>query len=99
MPANCSADVQAVIGHFDKVFSGKNTSAINDLKAWLTTVVGRICLDLLRARRARPEDAAGAWLPEPLVVEPTQDGPEHQAEMADSVGLALLVVLGVLLLG
>ena len=33
MPANCSADVQAVIGHFDKVFSGKNTSAINDLKA------------------------------------------------------------------
>ena len=70
-----------------------DADAINDMKAWLTTVVGRICLDLLRARRARPEDAAGAWLPEPLVVEPAQDGPEHQAEIADSVGLALLVVL------
>ena len=50
--------------------SRSDADAINDMKAWLTTVVGRICLDLLRARRARPEDAAGAWLPERRLVDP-----------------------------
>jgi RNA polymerase sigma-70 factor, ECF subfamily len=70
-----------------------DSAAINDMRAWLTTVVGRICLDMLRARKTRREELAGAWLPEPLVVEPTASGPEEQAEMADSVGLALLVVL------
>src|SRR3954469_7304769 len=60
---------------------------------WLTTVVGRVCLDMLRARRARREDHVGDRLPEPLVsLEPDGD-PEHQALIADSVGLALLVVL------
>ena len=67
--------------------------AIGDLRAWLTTVVGRICLDMLRARRARREDQAGTWLPEPLVAEPAADGPEQQAVMAESIGLALLIVL------
>jgi RNA polymerase sigma-70 factor (ECF subfamily) len=67
--------------------------AIDDLRRWLTTVVGRICLDMLRARKARPEDYSGTWLPEPLVEEPDETGPEHQAELADSVGMALLVVL------
>ena len=70
-----------------------DAGAINDMRAWLTTVVGRICLDMLRARKARREEYAGAWLPEPLVVEPAVHGPEQQAEIADSVGLALLVVL------
>ena len=62
-----------------------------DLRPWLTTVVGRICLDVLRARRARREDYAGSWLPEPVVV--ADDSPEDKAVLADSVGLALLVVL------
>jgi RNA polymerase sigma-70 factor (ECF subfamily) len=66
---------------------------INDLRAWLTTVVGRISLDMLRARKARPEDAVGSWLPEPLVTGAPAAGPEAQSVLADSVGLALLVVL------
>jgi RNA polymerase sigma factor (sigma-70 family) len=67
--------------------------AIEDLRAWLTTVVGRICLDMLKARQARHEDQAGTWLPEPLVAEPATDGPESQAIIAESIGLALLIVL------
>jgi RNA polymerase sigma-70 factor, ECF subfamily len=70
-----------------------DAGAIEDMRAWLTTVVGRICLDILRSRKAHPQQYAGAWLPEPLVVEPAEEGPEHQAEIADSVGLAMLVVL------
>jgi len=73
--------------------SRSDADAINDMRAWLTTVVGRICIDMLRARQTRREDYAGVWLPEPLVVEPAEDGPEYQAEIADSVGLAMLVVL------
>jgi RNA polymerase sigma-70 factor, ECF subfamily len=70
-----------------------DADAIDDMRAWLTTVVGRICIDMLRARQARREENAGIWLPEPLVVEPVAAGPEYQAEIADSVGLAMLVVL------
>jgi RNA polymerase sigma factor (sigma-70 family) len=66
---------------------------IRDLRVWLTTVVGRICLDTLRARKARPVNHVGAWLPAPLVAEPEENGPEHQTLLADSIGLALLVVL------
>lgn len=68
------------------------------LRGWLTVTVGRICLDVLRARRARRESYAGTWLPEPIVTAPAGDtrsepGPEGDAVLADSVGLALLVVL------
>lgn len=70
-----------------------DTASIDDLRAWLTTVVGRICLDMLKARRARREDQAGPWLPEPLIAEPPADGPENQAIIAESIGLALLIVL------
>jgi RNA polymerase sigma-70 factor, ECF subfamily len=70
-----------------------NPDAINDLRAWLTTTVGRICLDMLRARKARREHHAGTWLPEPLIEEPAEEGPEHQAVLTDSIGLALLIVL------
>lgn len=70
-----------------------DAEAINDMRTWLTTVVGRICLDMLRARKVRREDYVGTWLPEPLVQEPAEDGPEQQAELVDSIGLALLVVL------
>ena len=63
-----------------------------DLRGWLTVVVGRISLDMLRTRRARREDYAGSWLPEPIVTS-RDDDPEHALVLADSVGLALLVVL------
>ena len=64
-----------------------------DLRGWLTVVVGRICLDMLRTRRSRREDYAGSWLPEPIVSGALDDSPERDAVLADSVGLALLVVL------
>jgi RNA polymerase sigma factor (sigma-70 family) len=70
-----------------------DTSAVANLGAWLTTVVGRVCLDMLRARRERREDYVGTWLPEPIVTVETADDPEQEALLADSVGLALLVVL------
>jgi RNA polymerase sigma factor (sigma-70 family) len=75
--------------------SRSDTSAVENLGGWLTTVVARVSLDLLRARRVRHEDYIGSWLPEPLVDE-TADDPEHEAVLADSVGLALLVVLDTL---
>jgi RNA polymerase sigma-70 factor (ECF subfamily) len=70
-----------------------DTSAVSNLAAWLTTVVGRVCLDMLRARRARREDYVGTWLPEPIVSVDIAEDPEQEALLADSVGLALLVVL------
>jgi len=69
------------------------TALVENRDAWLTTVVARVCLDMLRARRARREDYAGSWLPEPIVVTDDADDPERAALLADSVGLALLVVL------
>jgi RNA polymerase sigma factor (sigma-70 family) len=69
-----------------------DASTVADLQGWLTTVVGRICLDMLRRRRTRPERHYGDWLPEPIV-EVDDAGPESQVLLADSVGLALLVVL------
>ena len=68
-------------------------SALENLRGWLTTVVARVCLDLLRSRRARREDYIGSWLPEPIVSEDAEADPEQEALLADSVGLALLVVL------
>jgi RNA polymerase sigma-70 factor (ECF subfamily) len=70
-----------------------NTAAVTNLGGWLTTVVSRVALDALRARRARREDYAGSWLPEPVVDAPGGGDPEHEALLADSVGLAMLVVL------
>lgn len=65
----------------------------DDLRGWLTVVVGRICLDILRRRKSRREQLAGSWLPEPILRTPDDSDPEHDTVMADSVGLALLVVL------
>jgi RNA polymerase sigma factor (sigma-70 family) len=72
---------------------GRSDGAILDLRAWLVTVVGRICLDVLRARASRREDFADSWLPEPIVQLDPHGDPERDAVLADSVGLALLVVL------
>jgi RNA polymerase sigma factor (sigma-70 family) len=70
-----------------------DSTAVENLAGWLTTVVGRVCLDMLRARNARREDYVGSWLPEPIVITDNAATPEDEALMADSVGLALLVVL------
>ena len=71
--------------------SRSDESAIENLGGWLTTVVGRVCLDMLRARRTRREDSADGWLPEPIVSLDDQTDSEQEALLADSVGLALLV--------
>ena len=73
-----------------------DTEAVGNLGGWLTTVVGRVCLDMLRARRARREEYAGTWLPDPIVSVDTEGDPEHEALLVDSVGRALLVVLDTL---
>ncbi|WP_163505939.1 sigma-70 family RNA polymerase sigma factor [Fodinicola acaciae] len=83
------ADAEDVVQEAWLRFSRQDTATIHNLAGWLTTVVGRISLDVLRSRQARPEAAYGE-----LVVT-VDDGaaPEQDAELADSVGLALLVVL------
>ncbi|MEU8526485.1 MULTISPECIES: sigma-70 family RNA polymerase sigma factor [Streptomyces] len=80
--------------------SRSDASAVENLGGWLTTVVGRVCLDMLRSRTSRREDSLDArvHLPDPVVQAPDQGArtaadPEQQALIADSVGLALLVVL------
>jgi RNA polymerase sigma-70 factor (ECF subfamily) len=70
-----------------------DAAGVDNLGGWLTTVVGRISLDMLRARRARREEYVGSWLPEPVVTLEEPASPEDEALIADSVGLALLVVL------
>src|SRR2546422_4147076 len=73
--------------------SRAETSGVENLGGWLTTVVARVCLDMLRSRRSRREDPLGAHLPEPIVSRGEGSNPEREALIADSVGLALLVVL------
>jgi RNA polymerase sigma-70 factor (ECF subfamily) len=73
--------------------SRSQQETIHNARAWLTTIVGRVCIDMLRARQSRREDYVGAWVPEPIVEVDEQTDPEHQMLMADTVGLALLVVL------
>ena len=69
---------------------------VENMQAWLTTIVGRVCLNMLRSRRARPEARADARVPDPVVTFSESADPEHEAVLADSVGLALLVVLDAL---
>jgi RNA polymerase sigma factor (sigma-70 family) len=71
--------------------SRTDTDRVENLRGWLTTVVGRVSLDMLRQRKARREDP-DAHL-EPIVTEVTEENPAEEAELADSVGLAMLVVL------
>jgi RNA polymerase sigma factor (sigma-70 family) len=73
--------------------SRSDTSGVENLGGWLTTVVARVCLNVLRSRKARREDPLDVHVPDPVVS--SRDGldPEHEALLADSVGLALLVVL------
>jgi RNA polymerase sigma factor (sigma-70 family) len=69
--------------------SRSDTSAVENLGGWLTTVIARVCLDMLRARKSRREEPMGPHVPEPAA----DDAHGRDAEMADSVGAALLVVL------
>src|SRR2546423_8782503 len=73
-----------------------DADAVANLGGWLTTVVARVSLDMLRARRTRREDYLGSWLPEPLVSVEGREDPEQEALLADSGGLALLLVPGTL---
>jgi RNA polymerase sigma factor (sigma-70 family) len=73
--------------------SRSDAASVENMRAWLTTVVGRVCLDLLRARRSRGEEPLDGQLPDLLVDRADRVDPEHEALLADSVGLALLVVL------
>jgi len=70
-----------------------DAEAIEHLGGWLTTVLSRVCLNLLQARRARPEVPVGAELPEPGLDSAGGSDPEEEALLAESIGLALLVVL------
>ncbi len=76
-------------------FSRTDTSAVENLGSWLTTVVSRVCLNMLQARQVRPEVPLGEQVPERAAVHPDAD-PEYEAVLADAVGLALLVVLDTL---
>jgi RNA polymerase sigma factor (sigma-70 family) len=73
-----------------------DASAVGNLGGWLTTVVARVCLDMLRARTARREEPLGPHLPDPVVGGEDGLGPEQEALLAEGVGLALLVVLDTL---
>jgi RNA polymerase sigma factor (sigma-70 family) len=73
--------------------SRTDESSLNNLGAWLTTVVSRVSLDMLRARRSRREEYVGSWMPEPIVTIDGGPTPEDEALIADGVGLALYVVL------
>jgi RNA polymerase sigma factor (sigma-70 family) len=73
--------------------SRSNAGEIDNLEAWLVTVVGRVALNTLRSRRTRREVPIEAHLPDPIVDRADGVDPEHEALLADSVGLALLVVL------
>jgi RNA polymerase sigma factor (sigma-70 family) len=76
--------------------SRTDTSEVDNLRAWLTTVVGRVCLNMLRARRTRGETSLETHLPDPVVSPEEGLGPEQEALLGDSVGLAMLVVLDAL---
>jgi RNA polymerase sigma-70 factor (ECF subfamily) len=75
--------------------SRSDTGDVRDLRAWLTTVVSRVCLDMLRSRASRREDPIDVHVPDPIVTRVDDDPAEH-ALLADSVGIALLVVLDTL---
>src|SRR4029453_15249321 len=76
--------------------SRADTSTVKNLGGYLTTIVARICLDMLRARKSRREESLEASGPEPIVRPESGSDPEHEALLADSVGLALLIVLDTL---
>jgi RNA polymerase sigma-70 factor (ECF subfamily) len=73
--------------------SRADTSEVENMRAWLTTIVARVALNMLRTRRTRREQPLDVYLPDPILDPADGTDPEHEALLADSVGLALLVVL------
>src|SRR6202040_4131927 len=75
--------------------SRTDVSGVDNLRGWLTTVVARVCLDMLRTRASRREDSLDVHVPDPIIraISRGDEGPETDAMLADSVALALLVVL------
>src|SRR5262252_4402549 len=73
--------------------SRSDASGVDNLSAWLTTIVARVCLNVLRSRNTRREEPMGVHVPDPVISRADGTNPEDQALLADSVGLALLVVL------
>src|SRR5581483_4857791 len=73
--------------------SGSDSSSIANLGAWLMTVIARVCLDMLRVRQARREESLEASVPAVVTSGEREIDPQQEMELADSVGLALLVVL------
>ena len=73
--------------------SRADTSEVENLRGWLTTIVARVALNMLRSRRTRPEQPLDVHVPDPIIDPADGTDPEHEALLADSVGLALLVVL------
>ena len=73
--------------------SRADTSEVENLRGWLTTVVARVALNMLRSRRTRREQPLDIHVPDPIIDSTKGSNPEHEALLADSVGLALLVVL------
>src|SRR5262249_29339967 len=73
--------------------SRSDASAVENLGGWLTTVVARVSLNILRSRATRREEPLGVHVPDPIIDPADGTNPEHEALLADSVGLALLVVL------
>jgi RNA polymerase sigma-70 factor, ECF subfamily len=76
--------------------SRADSGGIENMRGWLTTIVARICLNALKSRSSRPEEPLGPHVPDPIVSPEDGVDPEHEALLADSVGLALLVVLDAL---
>ncbi|KRE23435.1 RNA polymerase sigma factor SigJ [Agromyces sp. Soil535] len=76
--------------------SRADASKVENLGGWLTTIVARVCLNILRARATRPEQPYGIHMPDPVLSRAEAVDPEREAVLADSVGLALLVVLDTL---
>jgi RNA polymerase sigma factor (sigma-70 family) len=76
--------------------SRSGASGVENLGGWLTTIVARVCLNVLRSRRVRREEPLGVHVPDPVISRDDGPGPEHEALLADSVGLALQVVLDTL---
>src|SRR5205809_554048 len=73
-----------------------DTATVDNLGGWLTTVVSRVCLDMLRSRKSRREEPIGAQVAEPRMAHGEGADPEGEALLADSVGVALLIVLDTL---
>jgi RNA polymerase sigma factor (sigma-70 family) len=76
--------------------SRADTGEIENLRGWLTTITARVCLNTLKSRKARPEEPVGAHVPDPIISLDDELDPEQEVLLAESVGLALLIILDAL---